>query len=486
MKCLTAIPLFFIVFFTTAQPQGAYTLKQCVEVALSKNLTLKQTENTASATDLSLRQAVNNRLPSLNAGASQSVNFGRSVNPYDNTVVADQQVNSNNLSLSSQVTLFSGFQNHHTIQQRRLNLHASREDIGTTRNNVILGVVEAFANVLSTKALLSSARLQYESTLGQIERTTKLVEAGRLPNTNLLDLRSQASTEETNIVLAENNLELARLSLAQWMQAEPSTIQDVVEPVMVVNEVEEMPASQVYAQAEANQPQIKAAVARLMSAEKGIAVARSGFSPNLTLQAGLFTNYSSLAQKYVPGQPLQTPVVSPEATRLQITDETSGLSTTVRVNQVITTSPGTFEDLTFGDQFDNNLRKGITLNLNIPILNGFQTKLAVDNARLSKIGAQIQLDQQKNQLRQSIETATTNERAARKRVQAIDKQIAALEESYRSAEQRYNLGVLNSIDFLTAKNNLARAQNDKARFKYDYFIRRALLDFYMGKELNFN
>jgi outer membrane protein len=79
-----------------------------------------------------------------------------------------------------------------------------------------------------------------------------------------------------------------------------------------------------------------------------------------------------------------------------------------------------------------------------------------------------------------------NEKAARKRLEAVEKQIKALEESWMLSEQRFNLGVLNTVDFLQAKNNLARAQNDRARFRYDFFIRRALLDFYMGKELDFN
>jgi outer membrane protein len=95
----------------------------------------------------------------------------------------------------------------------------------------------------------------------------------------------------------------------------------------------------------------------------------------------------------------------------------------------------------------------------------------------------LELERQRNQLRQTIETAVANEKAARKRLEAVERQISALTEAYRSSEQRFNLGVMNSVDFLLAKNNLARAENDKARFRYDFFIRRALIDFYLGKDL---
>jgi outer membrane protein len=236
--------------------------------------------------------------------------------------------------------------------------------------------------------------------------------------------------------------------------------------------------------AEPGQPQIQASKTRVLAAEKGISVAKSGFYPNLSFQAGLFTNYSSIAKKVVQGAPLQSPVVVP-IPDLVVRDG-SGNQVPFTVNQLITSGRSTVENLGFGDQFDNNLRKGFTFNLNIPLFNGFQNKFAVENAKISRINAVLQLEQQKNQLRQTIETAVANEKAARKRLAAVEKQLIALEEGYRSSEQRFNLGVLNTVEFLMAKNNYFRAQNDKARFKYDFFIRRALLDFYLGKELKFN
>ncbi len=465
------------------QSTGAYSLRKCIETALSNNITMKQTEASIASNKINLEQSKMNRYPNLNAAASQSINFGRSVNPYDNTVVANQQVNSNNLSLSTSVNVFSGFQNRNTIQQRQLNVKASEEDKLTTRNNIVLGVVEAFAGVLSNKAILKSSQAQFESTKAQIDRTEKLVQAGRLPATNLFDLNAQLATEETNIVLAENNLEISKLSLAQWMQLDPSSITDVEEPAITVGESDEKQAAEVYAIAEPNQPQIQAARTRVISAEKGIEIAKSGYYPSLNFQAGLFTNYSSVAKKFVAGSLLETPTLTPLPLLVQDGD---GNTVPVIVNQISTIGPGRTEDLNFGDQFSNNLRKGFSFNLNIPIFNNMQNRYAIESARINRLNAQLQLDQQKNTLRQTIETAVTNEKAARKRLQAIEKQIKALEESFRSSEQRFNLGVMNPVDFLMAKNNLARAQNDQARFRYDFFIRRALLDFYLGKELNFN
>lgn len=483
MKKLILICLAAFTQNAIGQTSGTYTLKQCIDIALANNITMQQMKLQAEGGKVAVDQAKMNRYPNLNAGASQSVNFGRSVNPYDNTVVANQQVNSNNLSLSSSLNLFQGFQNQLTIQQRQLNLSAAEADILTTRNNVVLGVVDAFATVLSSKALLSSSVAQNQSTKAQMERTDILVKSGKLPMSNYLDLKGQDAIEETNIVVAENQLELAKVSLAQWMQVDPTIVRDVQEPQLVINEADFKPAPEIYAVAEPNQPQIKAAQLRVIGAQKGISIAKSSYYPSLNFQAGLFTNYSSIAQKFVPGSTLPTPVYQPIDFYV---DGADGTKQKFTIYQQVNTGSGYTENLSFADQFDNNLRKGFSFNLNIPIFNGRQTRYAIENARITKLNADLELMKQKNQLRQTIETATSNEKAARLRFKAVEKQIAALEEVFRSAESRFNLGVMNSVDYLVAKNNLTRAQNDKARYKYDFFIRRAILDFYLGKELNFN
>jgi outer membrane protein len=465
-----------------AQAPAGLTLRQCIDRALEQNIRIRQARLGVSSAEIALSQARMSRYPNINGGFGQSVNFGRSVNPFDNTVVENQRVNSNNFSLSAGVNVFSGFQTLHTIRQRDLNLEASKADVGTQANAVVLGVVESFANVLSCQALVKAAEAQLGSTGSQLEQTLKFVEAGRLPQGNRFDLQAQLAIEETNLVLARNNLSLARLALAQWMQTDLADLPELAEPGLLVSGADEKSASEIYEVAAPNQPQIRAARLRVMAAEKGLALARSGFYPSISLQAGLFTNYSSIARRVVPGKPLAVPRLTPLPVILQ--DE-QGVILPYLASQIVTNEASSVEELSFGNQFDNNLRKGVSLSLTIPIFNGFQNRYALDNARLNHLQSQLQRSQEENTLRQSIETAVANERAARLRLQAIEKQLSALEEAFRSTETRYNLGVLPVMDFILAKNNLARAQLDKVRFRYDFFIRRALLDFYLGKDLNF-
>ena len=100
--------------------------------------------------------------------------------------------------------------------------------------------------------------------------------------------------------------------------------------------------------------------------------------------------------------------------------------------------------------------------------------------------AEINAEQVRNQLRQNIETAHNNASAALKSFQASTRQVEALERTFENVENRFNLGIVNFVDYQVARNNLVRATSDLTRAKYDYIFRLKILDFYQGKPLSFN
>jgi len=59
-----------------------------------------------------------------------------------------------------------------------------------------------------------------------------------------------------------------------------------------------------------------------------------------------------------------------------------------------------------------------------------------------------------------------------------------MEESFRYTEQKYNVGMVTSVDYNTAKNQLTRAQSDLLQAKYEYIFTTKVLEFYRGNPLN--
>jgi outer membrane protein len=215
---------------------------------------------------------------------------------------------------------------------------------------------------------------------------------------------------------------------------------------------------------------VKAAELRKQSAEKGIKVARSNFYPTLALFGGLGTSYSSAAQLNTVASEFFGP-----ANDAYVTVNGTNIPLTVK-QQTYKSEP-----FGIGKQYNNNLNTNYGLALQVPIANNFRTRNQVKLAKLSFKNTQLVADNTKIQLRQNIEQAHFNMTAAYNRYQSFVNQVAALEESFKAAEVRFENGVINSVEYLQVKNNLDRARVNLTQSKYEYVLRTKVLDFFQGK-----
>ncbi|MES2387788.1 MAG: TolC family protein [Bacteroidota bacterium] len=457
-----------------------WSLQDCIDYAMKNNIQLKQQALNAESSKIALNQSYYNALPSVNAAGNQSYNAGgRSVNPYDNTVVENTTFRTNSMNINAGMNIYNGMQNTNAIRRNKVNLEASLLDIQDRTNTTILNLVQAYVNILSSREQLNAAKLQLATTTLQVDRSKVLVTAGALAEANLLNLVAQAATEEVNIITYENNVELARLSLLQIMQKPADEPFDIsvpgVEPPS--NYALENTAREIYSFAEVHQPVIKAANARIQSAMLSKRIATGALAPTLSVSAGYYTSYSQLAKSvtYDKSQGLV------KQFQPFLYDNGSGVESPIYTYGY----PGTTTNISFGDQFDNNLRSNLTFNLSIPIFNGLSARSQIYNARITERNAELNRDAAKNTLRQTIEQAYLAAKLSSKQYNANVKQVGSLRESFRANEQRFNVGSMNSVDYNQAKNNLNKAETDLIRAKYDFVVKAKVLDFYQGKDLSF-
>jgi outer membrane protein len=85
----------------------------------------------------------------------------------------------------------------------------------------------------------------------------------------------------------------------------------------------------------------------------------------------------------------------------------------------------------------------------------------------------------------SIRQASSDATAAYNKFDAGEKSVAAQQQALNYNQQRYDLGLISTYDYLIAKNNLARAKAELLQARYDFIFRIKVLDFYMGKPLAF-
>jgi len=476
-KWLTIALLACLSYGVQAQEtKTTWTLQECVDYGLKSNLQIKQAELNGNFSNANLIQARNAVLPSLNGGTSYSLNFGLNNDPTTGILV-NQSTRANNISLQTNVPLFSGFQLRNSIKQGQYNVEAALSDIEKAKNDIILNIVSAYLQVILSDELLQTSQLQLANSKEQASRTQKLFNAGSVAESNVFEINSQIASDEVNIVNAQNQKDIAELNLMQLLNLQPISdfevvkieIKDPDEEIITFN------ANEVYDQAQRQMPEIRAADIRANSALVGVNVARGALFPQLSIGGSYSTNYFNLNKTRILD-------VGEEQTRTQEIGFVNG-DVNQKVTTVVTYNNPVTEPYTYLTQLLDNRGGGVFLNLNIPIFNGLNARNGILRATLDHKNAVLNTEIVRNQLRQVIQQSYADATAAQKRFIATKKQLAALELTFRNAQIRFNNGILNPTDFNVARNNFTRAQSDLIQAKYQYTFRLKVLDFYQGKPL---
>lgn len=463
-----------------SQDKKIWTLKECIDYALQNNLNVKRSLLTVENSQIGLTQSKFQMLPSLNGGSTFGYNWGRSIDPTTN-LFSTQRINSFNLNASSSVILFNGFRLVNTYRQNDLDNEASKEDFTKAKNDVILSVITFYTNVIFNKELFSNAESQLTTTTQQLERTRKLAEAGSVPRGNVLDLEAQQATNELNLINRENALNLSLLQLKQALQFPASTQMDIEVPILDIGTEMLIAATseQIFEAARLTLPEVKSAQLKLQSSTFAMRASRGSLYPRLSLNGNLFSNYSSAADRDRFIRDGGTPI-----TVAQQIGYVQGANTPV-FTDVQVPSGQLMEGYVLQDQIKDNISRALSLSLQIPIFNGYQTRASVQRSMVSNQQASINLQDTENTLRRLVETAYNDALAAAKTYQSALKQVSARDEAFRMSKQRFDNGAVNFVDYQVSENALFQAKSDLVRAKYDFIFKKKVLDFYQGKSIEY-
>jgi len=441
-----------LLFVLLAAGQGSraqvslWSFQQCLDTALKRNISINQSRLTNDMNKIALAQSKANRIPSVSANASEGFNFGKNIDPTTNVFVI-QTYNSTNFGVGSGLTLFNGLQNSRTIQQNSMIIEAGKYDIATIENTVTLNITTAYLQVLFAYEILAAAENQVASTLSQVDRTEKMVNAGKVPESNLFQIKSQYATDKLSVVNAMSQLDIAKVTLMQLMEI----------PVIDSFEIEKpdfgepgnliLQSNQdVFRKALLVQPQIAGASIRTNSALLDIKISKGARWPRLNLSGNINTNFAGSAR-----------------------NETS-------------VNPG---EQYFFPQLWNNLGGSIGLGLSIPIYSNRTIRSNIERATINEMSARLDEQNTKNQLRKSIEQACTDLRSSMNKFFATKEQYNSAMVSYKNMETKYNVGMMTAIDYLIEKNNFFQAESKLIQSKYEYIFNSKILDFYQGEAITF-
>jgi len=445
------------------------TLKACLDIATANNIPVKQSELLEQNAKLNLNQSRMNRLPNVSASLNYGINNGRSIDPYTNSYI-NQQLSSSNSGITASIPVFKGFQTQNSIQQASYNYQASKMELQQEKDNLTLNVILSFLQVMNDEDVLALTKKQIAVTEKQVERLDLLNEEGAIAPAVLYDMKGQYASDQLAVINASRALEMSKLTLSQYMNVPyDKNMQLDREGMDMKMELYDATAENIYTVALQNLAFVKAADLRTKAAGKAIRVAASDLYPTLSLFGQLGTNFSSAARS---------------STAIGSTDVVTGDYVVVNGNNSPVISKQTnyqSQKIDFFKQYNNNLGTFFGVSLQVPIFSSFQSRTKVKLARLEEKRTSYVAENTRIQLRQAIEQAHLNMTTAWDRYKILGGQVTAFKESFRAAEIRFNLGALNSVEYLIVKNNLDRATVNLTSARYEYLLRTKVLDFYQGK-----
>ena len=428
----------FVLSSGVSNAQNIWDLQKCFDYAIENNIQIKRQRLNSQYTENQVKQARNDKLPNLNAQFGNDFSFGRSLT-YDNTY---DNINSASLNgaMSTNFTIFNGMTLSNSVQKSELDLEVTLYELDKTKDDIMLGIAAEYLQILFAEEVIQVTEANIEVTKGQIERTQQLVNAGSLAKGALLEIEAQLAREELQLVNNENQLRLSYLNLYQFLDLPMSESFEVEKPSLpeIQANLTMMNAFDVFNNAINIRPEIVAAQKRVESAMKQLEIAKGYQYPSLSLGANYYNLYNNQYRDFNDDR------------------------------------------IPFGEQLKNNSRSSVGLTLSIPIFNRFQVKNNITNAELQIADYEYQLQSARNVLRKDIELVYTNALAALNRYISTQKAVESMAEAFRYTEEKFNVGMINSVEYNQSKNNLTVAQSDLIQAKYEYIFRTKILDFYNG------
>jgi outer membrane protein len=420
--------------------QKKWTLKEAVDEALAKNISIQQNKLSVALAKSNVEIAKGNFLPNLNGASSGNYNVGLS--PDQTGILTNTNNFNGSFNLSSGGTIFNGFRNTNTYKQAQLGVETSLYDLKKIENDISLRVVNTYLNVLFAKENLEVASVQAAISKKQIEAAKARFDAGLTAKGDLLNFRSTAANDLQNVILQENALDLALLNMAQLLQ-EPAENFDVA-PIEVETPSANLfydNSSTVFKKSLNNMPEIASAKLDIENADFNVALAKGAFLPSLSYNLGAGTSYFHQFNNLFPGQ----------------------------------------SNSSFGTQFADRFQYGAGVSLNIPIFNRFQTKNRVAQSLINKEISETRLDIQILQLKQTIEQSFLDVKSSLKSYEAAKISLEAQKEAFKNAQERFNYGAMTLFDFDLVRTRLVNAEGAMIRSKYDYVFKTKVLQFYSGE-----
>ena len=427
---------------TQALP-AQWNLQTCIDYALQQNITIRKNRLNAKSAEVDVKTAKAALFPSLTASVSQRI--VNRPNSQTNTIIDGDNITSSqsktsyngSYGIDANWTLYNGSKRLNTLKQQRMNNRIAELGVAESENTIEESITQIYVQILYAAEAVKVNEATLDVSRAECERARALLAAGSIARSDLAQLEAQVSTDKYQLVTAQATLQDYKLQLKQLLELDGEKEMTLYIPTLGdENVLSPLPSkTDVYRSALTLRPEIEAGRLNVKASELDINIARSGYIPTISLSAGIGST------------------------------NTNG------------------NDFTFGEQIKQNWNNSLGVTVSVPIFNNRQTKSAVQKAKIQKQNSELDLlDNQKN-LYKTIEGLWLDANSAQQRYVAAIEKLRSTQTSYDLIQEQFNLGMKNTVELLTEKNNLLNAQQETLQAKYMAILNTQLLKFYQGEQI---
>lgn len=420
-----------------------WNLQACIDYALQQNITIKKNRLNAASARVDVKTAKAALFPSLSASVSQRI--VNRPNSETNTIIAGDNITSSqsktsyngSYGIDANWTLYNGGKNLNTIKQQQLNNRIAELNVTESENSVEENIAQTYIQILYATEAVKVCESTLKVSQAECDRAKQLLEAGSIAKSDLAQLEAQVSTDKYQLVAAQATLQDYRLQLKQLLELDGEQEMELYIPALNdENVLSPLPdKTDVYRSALIFRPEIEAGKLNVQASDLNIKIVRSGYLPTLSLTAGIGTSHANGS------------------------------------------------DFTFSEQIKQNWNNSLGFTISVPIFSNRQTKSAVEKAKIQKQTSELDLLDEQKTLYKTIESLWLDANNAQQRYAAAVEKLKSSRTSYELIQEQFNVGMKNTVELLTEKNNLLSAQQEMLQAKYMAILNMQLLKFYQGEQI---
>ncbi len=421
-----------------------WTLRNCIDYALEHNITIRRNRINVESTQEDVKTAKADFLPSLSGNISQRIvnrpnSASGTIISGDNITTSESKTSYNgSYGIDANWTVYNGSKRVNTLKQQQLNSRVAELTVDESENSIEENITQLYVQILYSAEAVKVNESTLEVSRKEFERGQELFNAGSIASSDLAQLEAQVSNDNYQLVTSQTTLQNYKLQLKQLLELDGDFEMDLFLPPLDDSSVLiPLPTKDdVYQTALNLRPEIESSKLNIEASDMNIKISRAGYIPSLSLSAGIGT----------------------------------------------TNANG--NDFSFSEQVKQNWNNSIGLTLSIPIFDKRQTKSAVNKAKLQRQTSELDLMDNQKTLYKTIESLWLSANSAQQQYVAATQKLKSTQASYALVSEQFNLGMKNTVELLTEKNNLLSAQQETLQAKYTAILNAGLLRFYQGEEID--